>query len=489
MHKLVRIHEPNWNYLDFGIVVYEKQNEDGARNYADNITCNNFRQMQSISALKSVAADSTVKGGGMKFPMMRLIGSGGFRLCQHSCGGCMLRKSDGRNFAPPSISINHLFALQLPLSFAVIFSFRVLRNQASLALHPDPNAKGPKNAGKAKVAKFKQKCAAVLAQLNIPTTIYAATARDHYRKPRAGIWREVCAKVTDVGGKAAATAKDFSCSDRNMTRLSYCHSGRIAHASGGKPVGLLKGRRASIFGKDDRVTSTESQHDHGLEKDKKPVEIYQANSEPDEDVRGVEVVGEVMQDVDGANEAQWPLEFNNIVGNGISERVDDDEFQPEDELAGESDDPTAANDDGVAAPCNSEVDDEFQPEDELAGESDDPTAANDDGVAAPCNSKVDDEEFGFELCEDGEDAEASDEPRVNTEQEAEEISRMYDEVQYAEMDDDGEDHASDDDEYSLEAIRARRLAREISATAASISGCRGRQREGHAGCQRRKQSS
>ncbi|TRX94747.1 hypothetical protein FHL15_004208 [Xylaria flabelliformis] len=270
--------------------------------------------------------------------------------------------------------------------------------------------------------------------------------------------------------------------------------------SGGKPVGLLKGRRASLFGEDDRVstpsqTSNEGQHNY-LEKDKKPVEIYHkraregnhfsddaivnaegegrpakksrleaaetvrhvspkpkddsasesrvadsrsdSKSESREDVRGVEVVSEeVMQDLDGANEAQYPLELNNIVDNGISERVDDDEFPPEDELADESDDPTDTNDDGVAAPCNSEADDE---------------------------------EFEYE----GEDAEVSDEPRENTEQEAEEISRMYDEVQYAETDDDGEDHANDDDddddddEYSLEAIRARRLAREISATAASI---------------------
>ncbi|KAI0451908.1 polynucleotide kinase 3 phosphatase-domain-containing protein [Xylaria acuta] len=124
----------------------------------------------------------------------------------------------------------------------------ILSNQAGLTLHPDPSAKGgPKNAGKAKVANFKQKCAAVLSQLNIPTTVYAATARDLYRKPRAGMWREACADygipeaevdlegsvfVGDAGGrtarvtggngggggggKAAATAKDFSCSDRNF---------------------------------------------------------------------------------------------------------------------------------------------------------------------------------------------------------------------------------------------------------------------------------
>ncbi|KAI8945989.1 DNA kinase/phosphatase Pnk1 [Xylaria longipes] len=121
----------------------------------------------------------------------------------------------------------------------------ILSNQAGLTLHPDLSVKGgPKNAGKAKVANFKQKCAAVLSQLDIPTTIYAATARDHYRKPRTGMWREACAdydipedevdlegsvfvgdaggrtaRVTDgssSAGKAAATAKDFSCSDRNF---------------------------------------------------------------------------------------------------------------------------------------------------------------------------------------------------------------------------------------------------------------------------------
>ncbi|KAI0967993.1 DNA kinase/phosphatase Pnk1 [Xylaria arbuscula] len=116
----------------------------------------------------------------------------------------------------------------------------ILSNQAGLTLHPDPNSKAPKNVGKAKVSNFKQKCSAVLSQLNIPTTVYAATARDGYRKPRTGMWKELCADydipedevdlensvfVGDAGGRTAcvvssggggATAKDFSCSDRNF---------------------------------------------------------------------------------------------------------------------------------------------------------------------------------------------------------------------------------------------------------------------------------
>lgn len=135
----------------------------------------------------------------------------------------------------------------------------ILSNQGGLTLHPDPHAKtkGPKNLGKDRVAKFKQKCAAVLAQLDIPTAVYAATGKDGYRKPRAGMWAEVCDDydlapaevdreasffVGDAGGRTArmvegggsggegdadqkkkkkktknpAVAKDFSCSDRNF---------------------------------------------------------------------------------------------------------------------------------------------------------------------------------------------------------------------------------------------------------------------------------
>ncbi|KKY29994.1 putative bifunctional polynucleotide phosphatase kinase [Diaporthe ampelina] len=112
----------------------------------------------------------------------------------------------------------------------VIFS-----NQNGFSLHRDPGAKGPDNTKR--VAPFKQKISAVLAQLDIPTSIYAATGKDVYRKPRTGMWRELCDDyhledidkdasifVGDAGGRLAvpasgankAIAKDFSCSDRNF---------------------------------------------------------------------------------------------------------------------------------------------------------------------------------------------------------------------------------------------------------------------------------
>ncbi len=115
----------------------------------------------------------------------------------------------------------------------VIFS-----NQGGLTLHADPKSKGPK-AGKDRVTEFKQKCSAVLSQLGLPITLYAATGKDIYRKPRPGMWaemmqdlaltesdidREASLFVGDAGGRtatpkgsnASATTKDFSCSDRNL---------------------------------------------------------------------------------------------------------------------------------------------------------------------------------------------------------------------------------------------------------------------------------
>ncbi|OHW99065.1 polynucleotide kinase 3 phosphatase [Colletotrichum incanum] len=107
----------------------------------------------------------------------------------------------------------------------------VLSNQAGLVLHADPKAKTPKST-KDRVSAFKQKVNAVLTQLDLPMTVYAATEKDIYRKPRPGMWKELCSDydlagdidlkqsifIGDAGGRIAAskTAKDFSCSDRNF---------------------------------------------------------------------------------------------------------------------------------------------------------------------------------------------------------------------------------------------------------------------------------
>ncbi|EAA30326.3 PNK3P-domain-containing protein [Neurospora crassa] len=127
----------------------------------------------------------------------------------------------------------------------------IFTNQGGLTLHASPSSSSSSSKPKTpkaqldRVPQFKQKCSAVLSQLDIPTTLYAATGKDIYRKPRPGMWLEMKADynlfndddidlensifVGDAGGrqselppnsngriKATATPKDFSCSDRNL---------------------------------------------------------------------------------------------------------------------------------------------------------------------------------------------------------------------------------------------------------------------------------
>lgn len=118
----------------------------------------------------------------------------------------------------------------------------ILSNQAGISLHRDPASKGPKASAEKRLKDFKAKCSAILSDLDLPTSIYAATGRDMYRKPRTGMWQEVCKDyaiaekevdlehsffVGDAGGRiaqlgpddatgAAGGSKDFSCSDRNL---------------------------------------------------------------------------------------------------------------------------------------------------------------------------------------------------------------------------------------------------------------------------------
>lgn len=189
--------------------------------------------------------------------MTLAIGSGGILRCLIGCARCIQRKGEAvSNFY--SLRRRKETSCRLTIKCAVLrlhsYQIVILSNQAGLKLHPDPNAKGPKGGTAAittKVTNFKQKCAAVLAELDLPTTIYAATGRDIYRKPRTGMWDRLCDDynlgaaegeidlessvfVGDAGGRTArlgdsaagvpAIAKDFSCSDRN-----FAHNVGIAY--------------------------------------------------------------------------------------------------------------------------------------------------------------------------------------------------------------------------------------------------------------------
>lgn len=111
----------------------------------------------------------------------------------------------------------------------------MISNQGGISLKPD--TKAPKS-HQTKYAAFKSKVSAVFGQLDIPISIYAATEKDIFRKPRTGMWKELLKDydihlpgdldleqsifVGDAGGRQAGGGKpkDFSCSDRYGATLS-----------------------------------------------------------------------------------------------------------------------------------------------------------------------------------------------------------------------------------------------------------------------------
>jgi bifunctional polynucleotide phosphatase/kinase len=110
-------------------------------------------------------------------------------------------------------------------------------NQGGISLKPDPKTV---KSDQKRLADFKTKVSAVMSQLDLPISVYAATARDQYRKPRTGMWGEMLDDhdldgknsidlensvfVGDAGGReaTAGASKDHSCVDRlveNSTRV------------------------------------------------------------------------------------------------------------------------------------------------------------------------------------------------------------------------------------------------------------------------------
>lgn len=112
----------------------------------------------------------------------------------------------------------------------------ILSNQGGISLRSDP--KSVKSDQK-RLADFKRKVASVFNQLNLPISLYAATARDQYRKPRTGMWTEMLEDhdlevsesldlnsslfVGDAGGRLSmgGVGIDHACSDRYVSAGFY----------------------------------------------------------------------------------------------------------------------------------------------------------------------------------------------------------------------------------------------------------------------------
>ncbi|KAH7030538.1 polynucleotide kinase 3 phosphatase-domain-containing protein [Macrophomina phaseolina] len=107
----------------------------------------------------------------------------------------------------------------------------ILSNQSGINLKSN-SSKAPK-ADLKRLSDFKAKTTAIMAQLDLPISIYAATAKDEFRKPRTGMWRQLLNDhglaeqpgavdldksmfVGDAAGRSGSATKDFSCSDRDF---------------------------------------------------------------------------------------------------------------------------------------------------------------------------------------------------------------------------------------------------------------------------------
>ncbi|KAL4975739.1 polynucleotide kinase 3 phosphatase-domain-containing protein [Aspergillus desertorum] len=98
----------------------------------------------------------------------------------------------------------------------------IFTNQSKISLKKDKKGNVSRSLG-----NFKERVSAVMKQLDIPLSVYAATELDEYRKPRAGMWREFLDDydydVTGIDssesifvGDAAGRPGDHSAADRGF---------------------------------------------------------------------------------------------------------------------------------------------------------------------------------------------------------------------------------------------------------------------------------
>ena len=115
----------------------------------------------------------------------------------------------------------------------------IISNQGGISLKDDSKTL---QRDRASLANFKNQLTAILRQLDLPISVYAATAQDNYRKPRIGMWREMLEDydldaegavdmtgsfyVGDAAGRAQTDKrrKDFACSDRYTVLMLVARS-------------------------------------------------------------------------------------------------------------------------------------------------------------------------------------------------------------------------------------------------------------------------
>lgn len=128
-----------------------------------------------------------------------------------------------------SVTVTYSVADSNPLNS---YQIAIFTNQGSISLRSDPKTV---KSDQRNLIHFKAKVAFVLAQLDFPVNLYAATIRDQYRKPRTRMWHELledidldmhggpdfpaCFFVGDAGGRPAR--KDAKADHASSDRLTY----------------------------------------------------------------------------------------------------------------------------------------------------------------------------------------------------------------------------------------------------------------------------
>ncbi|KAG6007594.1 hypothetical protein E4U21_005792 [Claviceps maximensis] len=130
-----------------------------------------------------------------------------------------------------------LRALHMEKGYQVV----IVSNQGGVSLEKESNSKS-KPGGRKRATLFKEKCENILEELDIPTSVYAATENDIFRKPRPGIWSEICDDY-DVSREDVDLVKSFFVGDA---------AGRLAGPTG--PDGA--GHAEADFSSSDRDFAT-----------------------------------------------------------------------------------------------------------------------------------------------------------------------------------------------------------------------------------------
>lgn len=118
----------------------------------------------------------------------------------------------------------------------------IISNQGGISLRSDPKTV---KSDQKRLSDFKAKVSLVLAELDFPIALYAATARDQFRKPRTGMWHELLEDldldvgdgpdlaasffIGDAGGRQATKGDkgDHSCSDRSVICTNLRPHGKL----------------------------------------------------------------------------------------------------------------------------------------------------------------------------------------------------------------------------------------------------------------------